>query len=78
MRVKELRELLEDYDDEAEVKIMSQSNYPFEYSIKGVIQRNEFQRGEDEDGGDGSATKDDVFILEGEQLCYGNKKAWGY
>lgn len=41
-----LEEIAENTGDEAEVYIMSQPNYPFEYSLKTVVQRTDF---EDED-----------------------------
>ena len=77
MKVHELIEALEDMDDpEAQVFIMSQKSWPFEYSIHSVLQRSDF---EGEPAGDIEETDTsslDVFIVEGEQLRYGNKDAW--
>jgi hypothetical protein len=73
MKVKTLISYLEEYDPEAEVRIMSQPTYPFEYSIKGVVERQEFSE-EFPDPKEGKLT--DVFILEGSQIQYGNKKVW--
>ena len=67
MKVKDLIEILDGMNPEAEVRIMSQKNWPFENSIYGV-----FARGEFEDAGN----DEDVFIVEGEQLTYGNSAAW--
>lgn len=84
MRVGELIELLEQYDDGAEVRLMTQPSWPFEHSISGVIARDEIERDEDDEDDDGPGRTfdgapngdDDVFILEGSQVCYGSKEAW--
>ena len=78
MTVRELREMLEMFDDEAEVRIMSQPSWPFEYSINNVIARGDFEDIENsEDESQRSDKKDgDVFIIEGNQICYGNKNAF--
>jgi hypothetical protein len=90
MKVRELIEMLEDCDPEADVLMMSQPSWPFEWSIDGVISRDEIPSeepdedeeeddDEDEDDDDERANgrKNDVFILEGRQLRYGSKAAWG-
>ena len=41
MTVKELKEALETYEDEAHVYIMSQPNWPFEQLVSGIISREE-------------------------------------
>jgi hypothetical protein len=71
MNVRDLIEMLQDYDEDAEVFIMEQPNWPFEYSVIGVISRSEFEKDEEDD-----KDSNDVFILEGRQLRYGNKNAW--
>ena len=71
MKVKDLIWILEQMDSEAQVFIMSQKSWPFEYSIHSVLQRSDF---EDNHAQDVSSL--DVFIVEGEQLRYGNKDAW--
>jgi hypothetical protein len=73
MNVAELIELLEELDQDAEVLIMSQENWPFELAITGVTTREDL--GEEVDGGTGGEASD-VFIVDGEQLRYGNKSAW--
>jgi hypothetical protein len=87
MKVKELIDILEDQDPDAEVLIMSQQSWPFENGVYGVTVRSEMHdEDEDEDGDnedatattearDGRATND-VFIVEGSQLRYGSKTAW--
>lgn len=89
MKVSELIELLEEQDPDAEVLVMSQPNWPFELGLAGVTTREEMlraDRDEDGDGDDdddeqeprleGGAAKNDVFLVEGEQLRYGSKTAW--
>ena len=79
MTVGELREMLEDYVDDAEVRLMMHQSWPFENGIHGVCRRDEMvDLDEDEDdtnmiAGEKYST---VFIVEGSQICYGNKAAW--
>ena len=81
MKVAELMRLLAEQDPDAEVLIMSQPRWPFEYSVHGVALRSEIEQFEQEDGAtegrrpDGRAAND-VFIVEGQQLRYGSKAAW--
>ena len=85
MKVSELSELLEEQDPDAEVLVMSQENWPFECAIAGVATRDEIlradadERDEDDERADclePGAHRNDVFIVEGEQLRYGSKTAW--
>ena len=88
MKVSELIELLEEQDPDAEVFLAMQENWPFECAIQGLTTREEILRAdcdEDEDDEDDDAeeprlergcAKNDVFIVEGEQLRYGSKTAW--
>ena len=82
MTVNELIERLEEYRDElgdVEVRLMTQSHYPFENGIAGLASGQEINDGEDSDdpNDDGNVDDDDVvYIVEGEQLCYGTKRAW--
>ena len=79
MTIDELIERLEEYRDaiggEAEVRLMTQQNWPFENEIVGLAsgeEINEPDDGEDEDVDEESV----VFIVEGQQRCYGSKRAW--
>ncbi|MBK8482458.1 MAG: hypothetical protein IPL40_15045 [Proteobacteria bacterium] len=84
MNVKQLIEILEDLDPDAEVLLMSQQSWPFENGIAGVAVREDLVE-DDEDLDDeereeprfekGTAAND-VFIVEGQQLRYGSKAAW--
>lgn len=88
MKVAELMEFLERCDPEAEVMLGIQPSWPFEHRIKGVVVRRDFVEPEyDEEGKeiepppvdrhrDSFATAgqpDDVFLVEGGQIRYGNK-----
>jgi hypothetical protein len=85
MKVSELIELLEEQDPDAEVLVMSQPNWPFELAVEGVTTRDEMLRADreerDEDDEreerlDPGTARNDVFIVEGDQLRYGSKTAW--
>ncbi len=79
MKVKELIDILEEQDRDAEVLIMSQQSWPFENAVYGVASREDLREGDDDD--EPGATREsgassDVFIVEGQQLRYGSKAAW--
>jgi len=83
MIIDELIERLEEYRDEiggdAEVRLMTQSNWPFENGIFGLASGEEINAaaGNDNPNDDGDVDADQVvYICEGEQLCYGTKRAW--
>jgi len=79
MKVDELIEILEGYRDEiggdAEVRLMTQQNWPFENSIHGLASGAEINDSEDDDDDD-VASDAVVYIVEGSQLGYGTKRAW--
>ncbi|GIW97570.1 MAG: hypothetical protein KatS3mg111_0903 [Pirellulaceae bacterium] len=79
MTIDELIERLEEYRDaiggETEVRLMTQQNWPFENEVVGLAsgeEINEPDDGEDEDVDEESV----VFIVEGQQRCYGSSRAW--
>lgn len=71
MKVRELIEALEECDPDATVLLMSQINWPMEYSISGVTERERFSKETPENGG-----SSDVFLCEGSQIRYGDSSAW--
>ena len=85
MTVAELLATLEDVDPSTEVRLMTQSNYPFENAVVGVWTPDEDG---DEDGDEfipadgndfGHASREPisvVYIVEGRQLGYGSRDAW--
>jgi len=81
MTIAELIECLEDYrtelGDDAEVRLMTQQNYPFENAVSGLASGEEINDYEDEDLRDDDVENDGVlYIVEGQQICYGSRKAW--
>ena len=85
MTLDTLIEILNDYREEfggdAEVRLMTQQNWPFENRICGVTSGRDMNEADDEDA---DADDDDqdvaedhkVYIVEGGQICYGSKRAW--
>lgn len=86
MTVGELRDMLEEHDEDAEVVIISQESWPFEHRIKGVITRSDVD-GEDhpEDEGSGDTGEShssfstrgkstDVLLVEGGQIRYSKRE----
>jgi len=83
MTIDELIGRLEEYRDalggETEVRLMTQQNWPFENEITGLASGEEINDVCDgEDGDDDQDVDEDavVFIVEGEQRCYGSSRAW--
>jgi hypothetical protein len=81
MTLNELIERLEDYRDDlggdAEVRLMTQQNWPFENTIFGLASGAEVNAAADDDEDDDDVEADQiVYICEGEQLGYGSQRAW--
>jgi hypothetical protein len=83
MTIDQLIERLEEYRDliggDAEVRLMTQQNWPFENTITGVCSGEDINDLADEDDpdDDGDVDADAVlYIVEGQQLGYGTKRAW--
>lgn len=83
MTLDTLIEILNDYREEhggdAEVRLMTQQNWPFENRIVGVTSGTEMNdAAEDEEDDDAQDVSDDnmIYIVEGGQICYGSKRAW--
>ena len=80
MKVRELMKFLEMQDPEAEVCMVTQPNWPLEYSLAGAAVRHDLLD-EDVDPtkpvryADGAASND-VVLVEGKWLRYGLKTAW--
>lgn len=73
-----LEECRDELGGDAEVRLMTQSNWPFENDIVGVTTSGEIREEEDdEEGFDPQGDVDEaVYIVEGHQLGYGTKAAW--
>ncbi len=92
MNVRDLIKLLQKQDQDAEVLLMEQQSWPFEYAILGVTTRSDCVQHERSTRGDDDAltihdeceleyAKDgkrpsDVFLVEGATVRYGAKAAW--
>jgi hypothetical protein len=78
MKVSELLKKLEDADPDATVLLCTQSHWPFEYTLEDVVIREEIMDPEDEmpPRYDEGARANDVLLVEGRQLRYGQKTAW--
>ncbi|MCA9173071.1 MAG: hypothetical protein KDB14_01090 [Planctomycetales bacterium] len=79
MTIDELIQRLEEYRDdlggEAEVRLMTQQNWPFENEIVGLASGEEIN--DPDDAEDEDVDEDQVvFIVEGRQRCYGSTRAW--
>jgi hypothetical protein len=80
MKVRELLELLEAQDPDAEVCMVTQRNWPIEHSLAGIAARGDIldadvdspEQGRYVDG----AAANDVILVEGEWLRYGLRTAW--
>lgn len=73
MTVTELKELLEEYPDELEVRIALQPNYPLESNVAGVVALADL---EDEDDEPVDPDDDCLYILEGSQIGYARSGLW--
>jgi hypothetical protein len=81
LTIDELIENLENYRDEiggdAEVRLMTQQNWPFENSVHGLASGAEINASDEDEDDDGDVASDQIlYIVEGQQLCYGTKRAW--
>lgn len=75
MTVAELKQRLEDMDNDAEVRLAMQPNWPFEYSIADVVDMADYEdEYEDDEEADDDDDDDDepkvVYLTEGDQLGY--------
>lgn len=83
MTINVLIERLENYRDavggDAVVRLITQQNWRFENEIVGLAWGEEINAATEEEDphDDGDVDADQVvYICEGQQLCYGTKRAW--
>ena len=77
MTVGQLKEILEDLPEDANVLIVDQESWPWEYTVNNVTQRSEL--GDDGDGFDHETPAmqpTDVLITTGKQIRMGSRDAW--
>lgn len=83
MKVKQLIALLENVNQEANVVLVCQPNWPLEYSLSSVITRDDILENDESDEGEETELSrgmslDDVLLVEGSQLRYGSKKCFDF
>ena len=86
MTIRELINRLEEYahdvDDDAEVRLMTQSSYPFENEALGLTDDAAIAAEQGDAAGNTVDPDPDadaprvIYIVEGAQICYGSKAAW--
>jgi hypothetical protein len=84
--LRRLEEYRDDLGGDVEVRLMTQENWPFENTVIGLASGAEINdagddgndEGNDDDECDDERVENDavVYIVEGEQLGYGTKRAW--
>lgn len=84
MTIDEMIERLEEYRDsmggEAEVRLVVQPNWPFENQIQGMVSTEEVACEQSAEAGEAEETPEEkvVYIVEGNQMGYGNKSLFEY
>jgi len=73
MTVGELKAILEDLEDDVEVVMQYQPNYPLKSEIAGATLKSEVEGEKPE-----FDEVDVLYLVEGEQIGYGNKAAWNF
>jgi hypothetical protein len=80
MTLDDLIERLEGYREElggdAEVRLMTQQQWPFENEITGLASGAEINAVRDAEDYQDVEADDVVYIVEGRQRCYGSTRAW--
>lgn len=77
MTVKELIEILEDFDPETEVRLATQPNYPLQHNVAGVVHTSELTA-DAVQAYTGDKDAEVAWILEGStpEQPYGSKDWW--
>jgi len=72
MTVRELIKYLEGCDEDSEVRMVCQPNWPFEYTIEGTASKSDFLSYDELN----NLEEDIVYIIEGDQLGYAKFEFW--
>ena len=75
MTKRDLINLLDDLDDDTEIRFMGQPSWPFEYSIQGAVLALDLYGFQPADMGNRDLDEI-IYLVEGEQLGYGCNSAW--
>jgi hypothetical protein len=80
MRVGELIERLQQFDEDAEVRLAFQPSWPLQFEIKGVASLREAERQEPEEDQTEEREDDIIYIVEGshphKDSPYANRNLW--
>jgi len=82
MKVRELLEVLTAHDPEAEVCLLTQSNWPLEHGLARVVARGDLMDAAVDSDAEAplrlvdGAARSDVVLVEGRWLRYGTRAAW--
>ena len=76
MKVSELIELLRGFDADAEVVLSTQPNYPMEHAVAGITERAALHDESPTSRETVGAAPNDVILIEGRWLRYGDLAAW--
>lgn len=76
MTVGDLIALLEECDENAEVRMAYQPHYPLESTIEGIASSLTVDPDGDEGSEEGPADVEIIYILEGQQTGYANAGFW--
>ena len=77
MTVRDLISALEDYDQDAEVRIAIQPRWPLEYTISDVVCSDSINDAEEGDGEPDHDKPVVVYITEGQQVGYAPPQVFG-
>ena len=77
MKVRDLIEMLQSYDGDADVLLATQPHYPFESEVDGICARADAMDDEEDDSElPAGSKKSDVIICVGSQVRHGSKSVW--
>jgi hypothetical protein len=65
--VGDLKAELESFDDEMEVRFVSQPSWPFEYSVENIVHGDDMEN---------EKYHGKVYLVEGSQIGYASKDFW--
>jgi len=73
-----LEEMRGCFGGDCEVRLMTQPNWPFENTVRGIVSSEDLRDGEGDEGVDPEGTSEPVvvYVVEGSQASYGDKRAW--
>jgi len=74
--VEELVNLLEDFDPDAEVRIVSQPSAPLAYEIEAVVDTRNIPEEQRDDAAEIQREPGVVYVLEGNQIGRAPKEIW--